>query len=95
MEDPRTNVGRGRHDRTRRQPGHVSSRSTRRTKKLDALVATGDPFAPGWGPGLVEMVLRDDGATDWDEVRELVTESYCLLAPKKLVDETVETRPDP
>jgi hypothetical protein len=29
------------------------------------------------------MVLDDD--TDWEEVRELVTESYCVLAPKKLV----------
>lgn len=26
-----------------------------------------------------------DGDTDWDEVGELVTESYCVLAPKKLV----------
>ena len=51
----------------------------------DALLAMGDPFLPGWGPGLVAMVLRDDGTTDWDEVKELVTESYCLLAPKKLV----------
>jgi len=24
-------------------------------------------------------------ATDWDEVAELMTESYCVLAPKKLV----------
>jgi hypothetical protein len=29
------------------------------------------------------MVLDD--ATDWDEVAELVTESYCIMAPKKLV----------
>ncbi len=29
------------------------------------------------------MVL--DADTDWDEVRELVTESYCVLAPKKLI----------
>ena len=29
------------------------------------------------------MVL-DDG-TDWEEVRELVIESYCVLAPKKLI----------
>jgi hypothetical protein len=28
-------------------------------------------------------VLDDD--VDWDEVAELLTESYCLLAPKKLV----------
>lgn len=51
---------------------------------LDALVAAGDPFHPGWGPGLVAMVLREE-STDWDEVREVLTESYRLLAPKKLV----------
>jgi hypothetical protein len=28
------------------------------------------------------MVLTDD--TDWEEIRELVTESYCVMAPKKL-----------
>lgn len=50
----------------------------------DALVATGDPFFPGWGDGLVSMAL-DDETTDWDEVKELVTDSYCLLAPKKLI----------
>ncbi len=51
----------------------------------DALIAAGDPFFRGWGPGLVAMVLRDDGTIDTDEVRELLTESYCLLAPKKLI----------
>ena len=51
----------------------------------DALVAMGEPFFPGWGAGLVAMVLRDDGTTDWDEVTELLTESYRLLAPKKLI----------
>lgn len=51
----------------------------------DALLAMGHPFHPGWGPGLIAIVLSDDGTTDWDEVRELVTESYRLLAPKKLI----------
>ena len=36
-----------------------------------------------WPPDMVGMVL-DDGV-DWDEVAELLTESYCVLAPKKLV----------
>ncbi len=63
-------------------------------EELDALVAVGDPFFPGWGAGLVAMVLRDDDTTDWDEVRELVTESYCLLAPKKLIALLGATRPD-
>ncbi|HUF33001.1 MAG TPA: MmcQ/YjbR family DNA-binding protein [Acidimicrobiales bacterium] len=64
------------------------------SEELDALVATGDPFFPGWGAGLVAMVLRSDGTTDWDEVRELLTESYCLLAPKKLVARLDTFRPD-
>ena len=54
-------------------------------EELDALPAMGDPFFRGWGPGLVAMVLREDGTTDWAEVRELLTDSYRLLAPKKLI----------
>jgi hypothetical protein len=54
-------------------------------EELDALPAMGHPFYAGWGPGLVAMVLRDDGSTDWGEVRELLTDSYRLLAPKKLI----------
>lgn len=54
-------------------------------EELEALPAMGDPFYAGWGPGLIAMVLRDDGTTDWSEVRELLTDSYRLLAPKKLI----------
>jgi hypothetical protein len=53
--------------------------------ELDDLLALGEPFHPGWGPGLVAMVLTEDDTTDWNDVRELLTESYRLLAPKKLV----------
>jgi hypothetical protein len=60
--------------------------------ELDALVAMGAPFGPGWGPGLVEMELHDDATTDWEEVEELLTESYCLLAPKKLIARLDPTR---
>jgi hypothetical protein len=57
-----------------------------------ALVASGHPFFfLGWGRNAVGMVIDDD--TDWDEVRELVTESYCVLAPKKLV--ALVDRPQP
>jgi len=53
-------------------------------EERDALVRSGHPFfLLGWGRNVVGMVL--DEATDWEEVRELVTESYCVLAPKKLV----------
>lgn len=52
--------------------------------ELDALRHTGPPFlALGWGRDAVGLLLGDD--TDWEEVAELVTESYCLLAPQKLV----------
>jgi hypothetical protein len=52
--------------------------------ELEAFGRLGQPFfRPTWRPGIVGMVLGD--ATDWTEVAELVTESYCLLAPKRLV----------
>ena len=54
-------------------------------EELSALVATGHPFYAGWGDGLVAMVLTDADNTDWEDLRELLTESYRLLAPKKLV----------
>lgn len=54
-------------------------------EELDALPAMGDPFFAGWGAGLIAMVLRDDGTTDWSELAELLTDSYRLLAPKKLI----------
>ena len=53
--------------------------------ELEALTQTGHPFfKPAWFPDIVGMVLDD--TVDWSEVAELVTESYCMLAPKKLVD---------
>ena len=54
-------------------------------EELEALPAMGDPFYPGWGAGLIAMVLRDDDTTDWTEVAELLTDSYRLIAPKKLI----------
>ena len=52
--------------------------------ELDALRGAGQPFfRPAWGSGLVGMVL--DAGANWDEVSELVIESYCVLAPSRLV----------
>lgn len=60
-------------------------------EELDAFAHVGAPFfRPVWFDDIVGM--RVDDATDWDEVAELVTESYCLLAPKKLADQVA--RPD-
>ena len=84
------------HVVTRVQPDGLLTYMTfhSRGEEHDALIAGGDPFFPGWGPGLIAMVLRDDGTTDWGEVKELLTESYCLLAPKKLVALLGASRPD-
>ncbi len=52
--------------------------------ELDALVHAGHPFfKPGWGARVMGMVI--DAKTDWDEVAELILDSYCIQAPKKLV----------
>jgi hypothetical protein len=49
----------------------------------DALLSIGHPFyAPRAGRGRIGVRLTDD--TDWQEIRELVTDSYRRLAPKKL-----------
>ncbi len=59
-------------------------------EELEMLRHAGHPFfVLGWGRDAMGMVLDDD--TDWDEVRELVTESFCVLAPKKLA--TLVERP--
>ena len=60
-------------------------------EELDTLRNAGHPFFElGWGRDALGMVL--DADTDWDEVRELLTESFCVLAPKKLI--ALVDRPD-
>src|ERR671937_2133901 len=54
----------------------------------DALLAQGDPFyvppyvgSKGW------VGIRTDRAgADWIEIAELVTTSYCLIAPRRLAE---------
>jgi hypothetical protein len=41
-------------------------------------------FRSGWGRNVVGLVL--DADTDWVELRELLTDSYCLQAPRHLVE---------
>jgi hypothetical protein len=51
--------------------------------ELDALVASGHPFfKAAWGKRVIGMTIDDD--LDWDEVAELMAESYCIQAPRKL-----------
>ena len=46
-------------------------------------LSLGHPFfASRAGRDRIVVVLTDD--TDWEEIGELVTESYRILAPKKL-----------
>jgi hypothetical protein len=60
--------------------------------ELEVLRSAGSPFyALGWGRDAMGMVL--DERTDWAEVRELMTESYCVMAPKKLI--ALVERPGP
>jgi YjbR len=55
-----------------------------RGPELEALGAVGPPFfRPVWHPEAVGMVVSP--GTDWDEIGELLTESYCTLAPPSLV----------
>ena len=42
-------------------------------------------FRAQWGPNVVGMLLDDD--TDWDELAELLTDSYCLQAPAHLAEQ--------
>jgi predicted DNA-binding protein (MmcQ/YjbR family) len=55
--------------------------------ELGALIANGHPYfrlgssrAAGW----VGVVI--DHSTDWSELQELATDSYCFAAPKRLAD---------
>ena len=51
----------------------------------EALLSIGHPyFATRAGRDRIGVLLTDD--TDWDEIRELVTESYRVVAPKQLID---------
>ncbi len=59
--------------------------------ELVALRNSGPPFFhAGWGRDVIAMVLNR--FTDWTEVAELITESYCVMAPKKL--QALVDRPD-
>jgi YjbR len=51
--------------------------------ELHVLANAGPPFfKPRWHPQVIGMIVAAE--VDWGEVGELLTDSYCLLAPKKL-----------
>ncbi len=54
-------------------------------EELYALEHAGPPFwRTSWGRNGMGLLLDVD--TDWDEVIELITDSYCVQAPKRLAD---------
>jgi predicted DNA-binding protein (MmcQ/YjbR family) len=61
----------------------------------EALIATGHPyFSRGpWDERLGRIAVAVDATTDWDEIAELVTDSYRLTAPKKLVAQLDASEP--
>lgn len=52
-------------------------------EEIEALASTGHPWFRASQAGRLGLVIDD--RTDWDELAELVTESYRMLAPKGLV----------
>jgi predicted DNA-binding protein (MmcQ/YjbR family) len=56
-------------------------------EEREALIAIGHPyFSRGaWDERLGRIGVLIEATTDWDEIAELVTDSYRLTAPKKLV----------
>ena len=48
-----------------------------------ALAHLGDPyFKASWGSDVVGLLI--DERTDWTELAELLTDSYCIQAPERL-----------
>ncbi|MEO6020962.1 MAG: MmcQ/YjbR family DNA-binding protein [Knoellia sp.] len=46
----------------------------------------GEPyFKTSWGSNVVGLILDDD--TDWEELAELLTDSYCIQAPTRLAEQ--------
>ncbi|MEV0647117.1 MmcQ/YjbR family DNA-binding protein [Phytomonospora sp. NPDC050363] len=62
-------------------------RITFRTESSEVMAfeKLGDPyFRAGWGGNVVGMLLDEE--TDWEELSELLTDSYCLQAPAGLAE---------
>jgi hypothetical protein len=56
--------------------------------ELQGLLSAGWPFfRAAWGTDVVTLVLDDD--TDWAEAAEVLADSYCVMAPKRLAARVV------
>jgi hypothetical protein len=56
-------------------------------EERQALIAMGHPYSSrgSWDERLGRIAVLIEATTDWVEIAELVTDSYRLTAPKKLV----------
>ena len=81
-----TRAGRPRIARAAGSDGPITVLTFRSSgAELDQLRHRGRPFfAPPWRADEVGVVL--DAGVEWEEIQQLVTESYCALAPKRLRD---------
>lgn len=66
--------------------GHASDLMTFRADPMErqALLEQGHPFF-AMGSGVEKLGVLLDATTDWVEIGELLTESYRLVAPEKLL----------
>jgi hypothetical protein len=67
---------------------------------VQAALIAADPARYFWpkyvGPkGWVGVLLTKPAGLDWDELEELIMESYCLIAPKKLAAQLVAEASEP
>jgi hypothetical protein len=73
----------------------ASSLTLKAPKGVQAILVESDPerfFVPKYVGHIGWVGVRLDGAAslDWDEVAELIAESYCLTAPKRLAAQVAE-----
>jgi YjbR protein len=87
--DPARNPDYARHVVAGEPPTVVTFRVP--ADELLGLVGSGFPFfRAAWGSNVAYAVLG--GHTDWAEIAELLTDSYCEMAPKFLVAQVAHPR---
>nr|BFF16933.1 hypothetical protein GCM10025730_04540 [Promicromonospora thailandica] len=94
--DRRRLAGTARHRRTpvRGEDGKVRVTFRAEPGEVEAFAHLGGPyFKADWGTDVVGLVL--DEHTDWDELAELLTDSYCVQAPRGLAAQVDRPGPPP
>jgi hypothetical protein len=75
----------------------MTSMTLKAPKGVQGILITADPnrfFVPKYvgSKGWVGVRLDQDPPADWGEMAELIMESYCLIAPKRLVTQWEDRR---